>query len=191
MISFPDKKYQIIYADPPWSFGNCKLNVKTQGKEITNHYSVMSDGEILGLPVEKIADKNCLLFMWVVHSKLPFAIQTIEKWGFKYSTVAFEWLKRTTTGKPVCFMGRWVCGGAIELCLLARKGSVPRIAKNVRRLIDYPRTKHSAKPPETKDRIVKLVGDLPRIELFARQQTSGWDVWGNEVNIPQRPRLNQ
>jgi len=145
MIPFPNKKYQIIYADPPWSFGNCKLNVATKGKEIIDHYPTMSDKEILQLPISNLADKNCLLFLWAVHSKLPLAIECIERWGFQYSTVAFEWLKRTSTGKPVCFMGRWVCGGAIELCLLAHRGSVPRIAKNIRRLIDSPRRAHSQK----------------------------------------------
>ena len=181
MIPFPNKKYQIIYADPPWGFGNCKLNAATKGKEITDHYPTMTDKEILQLPINNLTDKNCLLFLWVVHSKLPLALDCIKQWGFQYSTVAFEWLKRTTTGKPVCFMGKWVCGGAIELCLLARKGSVSRITKNIHRLIDAPRLKHSQKPPETKNRIVQLVGNLPRIELFAREKTPGWDVWGNEV----------
>lgn len=120
--------------------------------------------------------------MWVVYSKLPLALKCIEKWWFQYSTVAFEWLKRTSTGKPVCFMGRWVCGGAIELCLLARKCSVPRIAKNVRRLIDSQREAHSKKPDCVRSRIVDLVGDIPRVELFARQKTDGWDVFGNQVD---------
>lgn len=175
------KKYQIIYADPPWDFGGCKLNVATSGKEITDHYPTMTDEEILNLPIKELADTNCLLFLWIVYSKLPLALKCIDIWGFKYSTVAFEWLKRTTTGKPVCFMGRWMTGGAIELCLLARKGSVPRISKCVRRLIDAPRENHSKKPPETRNRIIELVGELPRVELFARQKTEGWDVWGNEV----------
>jgi len=178
---FPNKKYQIIYADPPWSFGGCKLNASTDGKEITDHYSLMTDKQLLSLPIKDIADENCLLFLWVVHSKLPLALDCIKSWGFQYSTVAFEWFKRTSTGKPVCFMGRWVTGGAIELNLLARKGSVPRISKCVRRLIDSPREKHSKKPDEIRNRIVDLVGDLPRIELFARQKTPGWDNWGNEL----------
>ena len=176
-----DKKYQIIYADPPWSFGGAKLNVSTKGKEITDHYPLMSDDEILKLPIGDLTDVSCLLFLWVVYSKLPLALRCIDKWGFTYSTVAFEWLKRTSTGKPVCFMGRWVTGGAIELCLLARKGSIPRINKCVKRLIDAPRKEHSQKPDEARERIVELVGDLPRIELFARQRVEGWDAWGNEV----------
>ena len=176
-----NKKYQIIYADPPWSFGGRKLNASTNGKEITDHYSVMEDRDIVALPIRWLADDNCLLFLWVVHSKLPTALQVMESWGFRYSTVAFEWFKQTSTGKPVCFMGAWTCGGAIELCLLGRKGSVPRIAKNVHKLIIAPRQEHSRKPDEVRERIVTLIGDLPRIELFARQKVKGWDCWGNEV----------
>ena len=182
------KKYQIIYADPPWSFG-AKLNATTMGKEINDHYPTMTDKEIMDLPVSKLADKDCVLFLWVVHSKLPLAFQIIEKWGFKYSTVAFEWFKTTSTGLPVCFMGKWVCGGAIELCLLAKKGSIPRQSASVKRLIESPRTEHSRKPPEARLRIVRLMGDIPRVELFARRMDllfdadgfEGWDVWGNEV----------
>jgi len=189
MIPFPDKKYQIIYADPPWSYGGGKLNVTTRGKELEDHYPTMTDSEILSLPVCKLADKNCLLFMWVVYAKLPFAIEVIKKWGFSYSTVAFEWLKLTETGKPVCFMGKWVCGGAVELCLLAKKGTIKRKRKNIRRLVEAPRNRHSKKPPVFRQKIVDLAGDLPRIELFARKEDmlfdydgfGGWDVWGNEV----------
>lgn len=183
------KKYQIIYADPPWDFGGAKLNAPTNGKEINDHYPTMSDEEILALPILHLADKNCLLFLWAVHSKLPLAIDVIRAWGFTYCTVAFEWFKLTSRGKPVCFMGKWVNGGAIKLCLLGRKGQVSRQSKNVRRLIEAPRHKHSRKPPEIRQRIVELVGDLPRIELFSRKEsllfdaefTDGWHVWGNEV----------
>ena len=180
-ILFPDKKYQIIYADPPWNFGGAKLNAATGGKEITDHYPLMTDEELLKLPIGNLADRNCILFLWVVYSKLPLALQCIQTWGFHYSTVAFEWLKLTSTGKPVCFMGRWVTGGAIELCLLAKRGSIPRQNKCVNRLIQSPRETHSKKPDEIRNRIVTLVGDLPRIELFSRQKIDGWDVWGNEV----------
>ena len=181
-IFHTDKKYQIIYADPPWSFGGRRLNASTQGKEITDHYPVMETEEICSLPVRSIVADNCLLFLWAVHSKLPDALQVMKQWGFTYSTVAFEWLKLTTTGKFVCFMGAWTCGGALELCLLGRRGSIPRIAKNIRRLIIAPRREHSRKPDEVRERIVQLVGDLPRIELFAREKVEGWDCWGNEVD---------
>ena len=111
MIPFPKKKYNVIYADPPWDYGGAKLNNKQRGKELYDHYPTMTDHDILALPVKKIADKNCLLFLWVVYAKLPLAIQCFDAWGFRYSTVAFEWLKKTPNGNPVCFMGRWVTGG--------------------------------------------------------------------------------
>lgn len=174
-------KYNIIYADPPWSYGTLRLNRKTNGKEITDHYPVMNDEDILSLPIKELADKNCWLFLWIVHSKIPLGLEVMKKWGFKYSTVGFEWLKRTSTGKIVCYMGQNVCGGGIELCLIGKRGNLPRKSKCVHRLVDSPRREHSRKPDEVRDRIVHLVGDLPRIELFARQKTEGWDVWGNEV----------
>ena len=105
------KKYKIIYADPPWSFGTRKLNRATSGKEITDHYPTMSDADIISLPVKEIADKNAWIFMWIVYSKLPLALDVMRAWGFKYRTVGFEWLKRTSTGKVVCYMGGSVVGG--------------------------------------------------------------------------------
>jgi len=175
------KWYKIIYADPPWDFGGRKLNAATGGKEINDHYPTMKVADIAKLPVGKLASKNAVLFMWTTYTHLPAAFEIAEAWGFKYSTVAFEWLKRTSTGKPVCFMGAWVCGGAIELCLLFRRGKISRVTKNTRRLVDAPRGRHSAKPPEVRDRIVHLMGDISRIELFSRDRTPGWDVWGNQV----------
>ena len=77
-------------------------------------------------------------------------------------------------------LGHWTNGNA-ELCLFAKKGKPHRVEKNVKQIILSPRKRHSQKPSETRDRIVRLVGDLPRIELFARQYADGWDCWGNEV----------
>lgn len=174
------KKYNIIYADPPWSYGGRKLNAATDGKELNDHYPTMEIDEICALPVKQIADKNCLLFMWVVYAQLENAFKVINAWGFKYSTVAFEWVKQTETGKNVCFMGAWTTGGALELCLLARRGSVKRKDKTVKRL-HVQRGRHSQKPDEIRKEIVRLCGDLPRVELFARTKADGWDVWGNEL----------
>jgi site-specific DNA-methyltransferase (adenine-specific) len=141
----------------------------------------MKNEDIISLPVKDIADKSCILFLWTTYAHLEIALHCINNWGFKYKTVAFEWFKKTTNGKPICFMGHYTCGGAIELCLLAKRGNIKRIAKNIRRLVISERLKHSQKPEEVRYRIKLLYGDLPRIELFARQKTEGWDVWGNEV----------
>ncbi len=111
---------------------------------------------------------------------LPEAIEVMNEWGFKYKTVAFVWSKRTKNNKEVANLGRWTMGN-VEICLLGVKGKPKRIIKNIRQLVVAERTKHSKKPDEVRDRIVRLMGDISRIELFARQETEGWDVWGNAV----------
>jgi N6-adenosine-specific RNA methylase IME4 len=170
------KKYQIIYADPPWSYAD-------QGCQGTmaNHYSGMAIEDICALPVESILDKNCILFLWATYPMLPEALQVIEAWGFQYKTIAFQWLKLNKKNWGWFYgLGRWTRGNT-EPCLLATRGKPKRIAPDVFQIIDSPITKHSQKPGEVRKRIIKLVGDLPRIELFARQKTDGWDVWGNEI----------
>ena len=104
----------------------------------------------------------------------------MQAWGFKYKTVAFCWSKHTKNGKKVKNLGRWTMGN-VELCLLGVKGKPKRQVKNVYQLVEAERTKHSKKPDEVRKRIVQLMGELPRVELFAREKTPGWDVWGNEV----------
>ena len=172
-------KYNIIYADPPWSYkdkalaGNrgagCKY--KTQSKEWLND-----------LPVADISADDCVLFLWVTMPKLNECMELIERWGFNYKTVAFTWVKKNRKS-PSWFwgMGRWTRVNA-ELCLIATKGKPKRIDAGVHSVIDTPIEGHSKKPDCVRDRIVQLLGDLPRVELFARNETPGWDVWGNEVN---------
>lgn len=171
------KKYQIIYADPPWSY-----NDKMAGHSFSldHEYRTQSKDWIQKLPVGTISDENSVLFLWAVSPQLPEAMQVMRAWGFKYITVAFCWSKHTKTGKKVKNLGRWTMGN-VELCLLGRRGNPKRISKNIYQLVEAERTIHSKKPEEVRIRIVKLMGDLPRIELFARQKTEGWDVWGNEV----------
>ena len=184
MIPFPDKKYQIIYADPPWSY-NDKMKGH-QGAE--THYRTMNNKDICALPISELADKNCVLFMWATSPLLPEAFEAMKSWGFKYKTVAFCWNKQSKNGKWISNMGRWTMGN-IEMCLLGVRGKPKRVIKNVKQLVIAERKRHSQKPVEVAERIVELMGDLPRIELFARQRTPGWDVWGDEVSAPQRPKL--
>lgn len=178
------KKYQIVYADPPWSYqdkgcnGNCE-----------NHYKTMNIKDICSLPINKISDKDSVLFLWTTYPMLKEALMVIDSWGFKYKSIAFQWVKTNKSqGKQDMFikqkyfygLGRWTRGNT-EPCLIAVKGKPKRISASVHQIIESPVSKHSKKPEETKDKIIKLVGDLPRIELFARTKTEGWDVWGNEV----------
>ena len=170
------KKYSIIYADPPWRY-----EMKKGQGVAENHYSTMGIEEICSLPVQEICEKDCALFLWVTFPQLPEAFRVIKAWGFRYKTVAFVWIKLNRSGNGYFFgLGYWTRGNA-EICLLAVRGKPKRISRKVFQLIFSPLQEHSRKPAEARERIVELMGDLPRIELFARQQSPGWDVWGNEV----------
>ena len=173
-----NKKYQIIYADPPWSYRDKAL---AGNRGAGCKYNVMNTQDISLLSIKELADENCVLFLWVTMPKLNECFEVIKKWGFEYKTVAFTWVKLNKI-KPTPFvgMGRWTRSNA-EVCLLATKGKPKRTSASVYSIVMTPIERHSKKPQEVRNRIVKLMGDLPRIELFARQKTEGWDVWGNEV----------
>jgi len=174
------KKYQIIYADPPWSYKDTQKSGGTAYFGASVRYNTMNNLDIAELPIDNLADTDCTLFIWATSPLLPEALKVINSWGFKFKTVAFCWNKQSKNGKWISNMGRWTMGN-IEICILAVKGHPKRIAKNIKQLVIAERKRHSEKPDEVRNRIVKLMGDLPRIELFARQKTEGWDAWGNEV----------
>lgn len=181
-----NKKYKIILADPPWSYND---NLGTDSAKMggyDKYYEGMSLKDICELPVKDIADDNCILFLWITMPKLFEAEQVIKSWGFKHKTTAFTWIKLNPKSSTIFKgVGRWVQGNA-ELVLLCTKGKPKRIARNISQVVMAKRGKHSVKPNEVRNRIVKLCGDLPRIELFARQKFEGWDTWGNQV-----PKLEQ
>ena len=142
----------------------------------------MSIKDICALPVRELAAPDCTLFLWVTFPVLPETFEVIKAWGFEYKTVAFCWVKRNSKSAGWFFgMGNWTRANA-EICLLATKGNPKRVSADVRQIIDTKREEHSKKPDETRDRIVRLMGDLPRVELFARQTAPGWEVWGNQVD---------
>ena len=179
LIPFPDKKYNIIYADPPWSFKT--YSDKGKDRSPDKHYSVMSLQDIKDLPIQDIVDDNCILFMWVTFPLLKEGFEVIDDWGFTYKTVAFNWVKKNKkTNSWFWGLGYWTRANA-ELCLLATKGTIKRQSASVHQVIDTPIERHSKKPDIVRDKIVELLGDLPRIELFARESAKGWDSWGNEV----------
>ena len=173
------KHYKIIYADPPWSYKDKALAGK---RGAGCKYSTMTVSDICNLPINKLADKDCALFMWITMPQLPEMIKVLSAWGFKYKTVAFTWVKQNKKS-PTWFwgMGNWTRANA-ELCILATKGKPKRISAKVHSLVCSPVEAHSKKPDEVRDKIVALMGKLPRIELFARQNPTGWDVWGDEVD---------
>lgn len=172
-----NKKYKIIYADPPWSYNDKGCNGACE-----KHYNTMSIEDICNLNVKDIADDDCILFLWATYPMLKEALKLIEAWGFTYKTIGFQWIKETKLRRGYFFgLGRWTRGNT-EPCLIAVKGKPKRIKNNVQQLVFHPVMQHSRKPDVVRKRIIELVGDLPRIELFARQKTEGWDVWGNEVD---------
>jgi len=172
------KKYQIIYADPPWEYkaGRCLTPESLLSGANKTPYPYMSLEEICKLPVRHIASDNALLFLWVTGPKLDEAFQVGAFWGFEYSTIAFVW------DKELVNPGYYTLS-SVELCLVFRKGKIPqpRGARNVRQFLSQKKAKHSQKPDEVRERITAMFPSQTKIELFARQRPEGWDVWGNEV----------
>lgn len=175
------KKYHIIYADPPWKHRKCLFSQHGNTRSPERHYPTMPLEEIKQLQVGSIAEKDCILFLWVTFPKLKEAFSVIEAWGFCYQTVAFVWIKQNKKSPTYFFgLGYWTRANA-EICLLATKGKPKRNSNKVSQLIISPIQEHSKKPAITRDKIIKVAGDLPKIELFARQKVEGWDAWGNEI----------
>lgn len=153
----------------------------TSSRSVEAHYATMPTEDIMRLPVGELAAKDCALFLWVTMPKLFEAQRVIKAWGFEFKTVAFVWVKRNPNANTLFWgLGCWTRANA-ELCLLATRGKPKRLARNVHQVIISPVEEHSKKPGETRRRIEALMGDVPRVELFARQYTPGWDVWGHDV----------
>ena len=177
------KKYKIILVDPPWSY-NDKALAGQRGAACK--YPVMTTYEISRLPVEGLADNDCILFVWCTWPHIFDAPKIIESWGFEYKTVAFVWIKKNENGTVFKSLGHWTRSNS-EFCLLATKGKPKRIDASISQIIESIPREHSKKPDIVRDRILKLCGDLPRIELFARTRVHGWDVWGNDEKLQLKP----
>jgi N6-adenosine-specific RNA methylase IME4 len=171
------KKYGIIYGDSPWNYEQRRLQGAAE-----HHYHTMRTEDICRLPISEIAEKDSILFLWATFPQLPEALRVIKAWGFIYKSVGFVWLKKNKKSDNWFFgLGFWTRGNC-EVCLIATKGHPLRSSAKVSQLIISPVEEHSKKPDIVRDKIVELVGDIPRIELFARQKTPDWDVWGDEIN---------
>jgi N6-adenosine-specific RNA methylase IME4 len=180
MTIFPDfgQRFGAIYADPPWRY--VAYSAKGYDRSAVKHYPVMGLEAIKALPVGDIAAKDCVLFLWATWPNLLDALAVIEAWGFTYKTCAFCWAKTNADGSPYMGLGFWTRSNS-EACLLATRGRVPRLNKDVRQIVFAPRGRHSAKPPEIRGRIERLVAG-PYIELFARETAPGWTAWGDQVD---------
>ena len=175
-------KYQIIYADPPWRFKVWCFETG-RGRLPDNHYPTMTIEELCSLPVKNIATKDCVLFIWTTFPKIADqeVFKVIKAWGFRCKTAAFVWVKQNKDLTDWMGLGYWTRGNP-EVCLLATRGHPHRVSKSVKQLIVALRREHSRKPDEIRDRIVQLMGNLPRIELFARSKTPGWDSVGLDID---------
>ena len=185
----PKKKYSIIYADPPWSYRDKKpayKGPKVKAGGAWEHYDTMSIDDIKNMSVQSLADENCMLFLWCTFPNLKEGLGVMEAWGFDYRTLGFSWIKlNKNNGKPFFGIGYYTKSNC-EVCLIGVKGKPIVESKTVssviiHKMLDEANRVHSRKPDTVRDKIVELCGDIPRIELFARQKSDGWDSWGNEI----------
>ena len=180
-----DKKYKIIYADPAWKYWSKSAVNNTKWmkiKPLSEHYDTMTTQDIKQLPVKDIIDDDCACFLWVTDSHLKEWIEVLESRGFKYKTIAFNWIKKTNKWNTFKNVAPRTLKSS-EICLLWTKGRMTQYKKNnsVEQLVEAERTKHSKKPDEVRKRIEELFWEIPRLEMFARQQTEWRDVRWNEV----------
>lgn len=181
-------KFNIIYADPPWRFKNwsmdemAKRGEKWARRNGRSPYDVMDTAAICAMPVADYAAKNSVLLMWATYPKLEDALAVVKAWEFEYKTVAFTWVKQNPSGMGFKVGLGYHTRGNAEICLLATRGyGLRRVDKSVMQLVIAPVGEHSQKPDEVRDRIKRLYGDVPRLELFARQRRPGFSIWGNQA----------
>ena len=181
-MELPKKKYKIILADPPWSYNVASAKGTSRGVA-ERYYDTMSLEDIKALPIKNISDNNSVLFLWITMPHLHEMNDVLKAWDFEYKTVAFVWEKIYKHSRnPVLACGYWTRSNA-ELCIIATKGKdyPRRITKDICQVIRAEQKEHSRKPDEVYVRIERLLGNLLRIELFARTRRQGWDAWGDEV----------
>lgn len=171
-------KFELILADPPWKYDDSA----SAGKRGAAHkYSVMRLEDICAMPIKQLAAPNCLLAMWWVAPMPLEALTVVRAWGFEFKTMkGFTWKKLTKHGKDHMGMGNLTRANT-EDCLFAVRGRPKRVNAGVRQFIEAKRGRHSEKPAEVRDRLVQLVGDVPRVELFARDAAPGWAAFGDEI----------
>lgn len=171
-------KFAILYADPPWEYGNSQHNgrgSKPTGGAAT-HYPTLGMVDLRRLDVASVAADDALLYLWTSSPHLDQAISLMRPWGFRYVTVGFVWDKMKTNPGSYTL-------SQCELCLIGKRGKIPqpRGARNVRQLVRVERGEHSAKPDEVRQRISAMFPTQAKLELFARERVPGWSAWGNEV----------
>jgi N6-adenosine-specific RNA methylase IME4 len=177
------KRFGVIYADPPWPFATWGESGK--GRSPENHYGTNAIDEITKLPVASLAAEDCALLLWCTgpHIAIGSHVKVIEAWGFRPSTIAFDWIKQNPSGTGFHVgMGYWSRSNS-EQCFIAIKGSPRRLATDVHQVVMAPVGEHSAKPDEVRARVERLLPG-PYLELYGRKPIEGWCVWGNEIVSP-------
>lgn len=176
------KKYNIIYADPPWHYNDKRNKHPRLCGGAAAHYQTIKTKDLCRIPVQYICEDNCILFMWTTFPCLKDALEVMKAWGFKYKTLGFSWIKTNRkNGKPFFGIGYYSKSNC-EVCLIGIKGRLKPVSNKVSSVVISPRQEHSKKPDCVRERIVELMGDLPRVELFARQTTEGWDCIGDGID---------
>jgi N6-adenosine-specific RNA methylase IME4 len=170
-------RFGAILADPPWDY--VTYSERGQDRGASRHYKVQTLDEILAMPVEPLAARDCVLFLWTSGPFVQDALRAIEAWGFAYKTLGLDWLKTTAAGAPAMGGGHWT-RATNELCFLATRGHPARLAADVLQAIVAERREHSRKPDEAHERVERLVAG-PYLELYARHLRPAWTCWGNEI----------
>lgn len=183
---FPSQRYGLIYADPPWHYDGDPNKDQAAGK----HYPLMRNPDIAALPVGSITAAKAALFLWATGPRLPEAIEVMRAWGFHYRGVAYVWVKTARDGHIISGQGvrPTFTKPTTEFLLVgstSRRGRPLKLLTEAQgQVVLAPRGRHSEKPAVFRQRLIDLLGDVPRIELFARERVEGWDAWGNEVSDP-------
>ena len=181
------KKYKTIYADPPWQFQNRTGKVAPEHKRL-NRYSTMTLDEIKQLPVDEVADDKSHLYLWVPNALLPDGLEVMKAWGFEYKT-NLVWEKVRHDGQPDGRGVGFYFRNVTEILLFGIRGSKNRTLDPARSLVNLLRTikrEHSRKPDEFVD-LIERCSAAPYLEMFARGDRSGWDMWGNQANDDYEP----
>ena len=184
-MTFPKGEYQVILADPPWQYDNYAAppgETHDRARGAQKHYPTMKTEDICALPVHGACAEQTALFMWATWPLIKDAFVVMEAWGFTYKTLAWEWIKLNPSSIGVYVgMGNYTRSNP-EPCLLAFNGEPLKVQDHaVSSVMMCPIMEHSRKPEAQYHRIQRLYPQASKLELFARRETEGWDVWGNEV----------
>lgn len=172
--------YKLIYLDPPWKYADKNTN---GNRGAACKYPVMSLAQLKALPVVRLADPDCLLAMWWVSPMPQEALDLVTAWNFTLKNMCgFTWHKLSKTGRTDHFGTGHYSRSNTENVLIATRGKPAIVSKAVRGMVTCPVMAHSEKPDEVRKRLVKLVGDVPRVELFARTRAMGWDAMGHGID---------